>query len=182
MSISIPRITVISTILLISLIFVIILGTEKAGPGKAEAETTTTVTAIADMDYKTYDVDALVAAEIGKILAYVEQTKIQEQQTATKASASITTIPPNYDPGDGSRWDQLAQCESGGNWAYPTVAGGFSGGLMFHEGTWNANGGQEYAPYAYMATREQQIEIAEKVLAGSGWRAWPGCSRKFGWL
>ena len=91
-------------------------------------------------------------------------------------------VEPNYAEGDGSRWDQLAQCESGGNWAYPTVAGGFSGGIMFHEGTWNSNGGQEYAQYAYMATREQQIIIAEKVLAGSGWRAWPGCSRKFGWL
>lgn len=91
-------------------------------------------------------------------------------------------VEPNYAPGDGSRWDQLAQCESGGNWAYPTVAGGFSGGIMFHAGTWNSNGGQEYAPYAYMATREQQIEIAEKVLANSGWGAWPGCSRKFGWL
>lgn len=90
-------------------------------------------------------------------------------------------VEPNYDPGDGSRWDQLAICEAGGNWAYPTVSGGFSGGLMFHEGTWNANGGQEYAAYAYMATREQQIEIAEKVLAKSGWGAWPGCSRKFGW-
>ena len=99
---------------------------------------------------------------------------------APKAAQPV--VEPNYDPGDGSRWDQLAQCESGGNWAYPTVSGGFSGGIMFHEGTWNANGGQDYAPYAYMATREQQIEIAQKVLASSGWGAWPGCSRKFGWL
>jgi hypothetical protein len=102
------------------------------------------------------------------------------QYIAPKVSQPI--VEPNYDPSDGSRWDQLAQCESGGNWAYPTVAGGFSGGIMFHEGTWNANGGQEYAQYAYMATREQQILIAEKVLAGSGWGAWPGCSRKYGWL
>lgn len=79
-----------------------------------------------------------------------------------------------------SVWDDLAYCEAGGNWAYPTVAGGFSGGLMFHTVTWNANGGQQYAPYAYMATREQQIEIAEKVLAISGWGAWPGCTRKLG--
>lgn len=107
-------------------------------------------------------------------------TTTTTQYVAPKASQPV--VEPNYDPGDGSRWDQLAQCESGGNWAYPTVAGGFSGGIMFHEGTWNANGGQDYAPYAYMATREQQIEIAQKVLASSGWGAWPGCSRKFGWL
>lgn len=107
-------------------------------------------------------------------------TTTTTQYVAPKVSQPV--VEPNYAPGDGSRWDQLAQCESGGNWAYPTVAGGFSGGIMFHEGTWNANGGQDYAPYAYMATREQQIEIAEKVLAGSGWGAWPGCSRKYGWL
>jgi len=83
---------------------------------------------------------------------------------------------------DASRWDQLAQCESTSRWDYPPVSGGFSGGLMFHIGTWRSNGGLEYAPDAYLASREQQIDIAERVLANSGWRAWPGCSRKFGWL
>jgi hypothetical protein len=53
---------------------------------------------------------------------------------------------------------------------------------MFHIGTWRSNGGLEYALDAYLASREQQIDIAERVLANSGWRAWPGCSRKFGWL
>lgn len=81
---------------------------------------------------------------------------------------------------DGSVWDRLAQCETGGNWAHPTVSGGFSGGLMFHYATWNANGGQAYAATASGATRDQQIVVAERVLANSGWGAWPGCSRKLG--
>lgn len=81
----------------------------------------------------------------------------------------------------GANWDALAQCESGGNWAYPTVSGGFSGGLMFHYKTWNAMGGQQYAPYAYLATREQQIAIAEKVLAVQGRMAWPGCTKANKW-
>ena len=81
-----------------------------------------------------------------------------------------------------NRWDQLAVCESSGNWSYPPVAGGFSGGIMFHIGTWRSMGGQEFAPDAYLASREQQIIVAERVLATSGWRAWPGCSRKFGWI
>lgn len=80
----------------------------------------------------------------------------------------------------GGVWDRLAQCETGGNWSHPTVSGGFSGGLMFHSGTWNAMGGREYAATASGATREQQIDIAERVLASSGWGAWPGCSRKLG--
>lgn len=81
-----------------------------------------------------------------------------------------------------SRWDQLAVCESGGNWGHSPVSGGFSGGIMFHIDTWLTNGGGQFAPDAYLATREQQITVAEKVLERSGWRAWPGCSQKFGWI
>lgn len=77
-----------------------------------------------------------------------------------------------------SKWDALAQCESGGNWSINT--GLYDGGLQFHPQTWNAYGGQQYAPRAYMATREQQIAVAERVLAGQGWGAWPACSAKLG--
>lgn len=94
-------------------------------------------------------------------------------------------VEPNYVPSDGSRWDQLALCESGGNWATNT-GNGFGGGLQFmHQSsysTWLSFGGGEFAPHPWEATREQQIEIAEKVLNSSGWSAWPGCSKKFGWL
>jgi hypothetical protein len=94
-------------------------------------------------------------------------------------------VEPNYAEGDGSRWDQLAQCETGGNWATNT-GNGFGGGLQFmHQNgysTWLSFGGGEFAPHPWEASREQQIVIAEKVLASSGWRAWPGCSRKYGWL
>lgn len=134
--------------------------------------------------------DYVIAVALSELDAYFAELNQQKQEAAQKAAQqaeasriqSQPSVAPNYDPGNGSRWDQLAQCESGGNWAYPTVSGGFSGGIMFHEGTWNANGGQEFAPYAFMATREQQIIVAERVLAQSGWGAWPGCSRKFGWL
>lgn len=102
--------------------------------------------------------------------------------TAAAPQAARQFVPTPPPASDASRWDQLAQCESGNRWDYPPVSGGFSGGLMFHIGTWHANGGLEYAPDAYLASREQQIDIAERVLASSGWRAWPGCSRKFGWL
>lgn len=102
--------------------------------------------------------------------------------TTTTAVPQYRHTPTPLPASDASRWDQLAQCESSSRWDYPPVSGGFSGGLMFHIGTWRSNGGLEYAPDAYLASREQQIEIAERVLANSGWSAWPGCSRKFGWL
>jgi hypothetical protein len=59
---------------------------------------------------------------------------------------------------------------------------GYSGGLQFHPGTWLAYGGGAYAPEAWMAPREAQIAVAERVLAASGWNAWPGCARKLGLL
>ena len=106
-------------------------------------------------------------------------TTLTTTTTAVPQYRHTPTPPP---ASDGSRWDQLAQCESGGRWDYPPVSGGFSGGIMFHIDTWRSNGGLEYASDAYLASRKQQIDIAEQVLANSGWGAWPGCSRKFGWL
>ncbi|MBN9109111.1 MAG: LysM peptidoglycan-binding domain-containing protein [Pseudonocardia sp.] len=73
-------------------------------------------------------------------------------------------------------WDRLAQCESGGNWAINT-GNGFYGGLQFTLSTWKAYGGSG-SPQG--ASREQQIAVAERVLAGQGWGAWPACSRKLG--
>jgi len=73
-----------------------------------------------------------------------------------------------------SEWDRVAACESGGNWAINT-GNGYHGGLQFSPGTWAANGGTQYAPTADRATKEQQIAIAERVLASQGKGAWPTC-------
>ncbi|MDI3315405.1 MAG: transglycosylase family protein [Mycobacterium sp.] len=71
-------------------------------------------------------------------------------------------------------WDQVARCESGGNWSINT-GNGYQGGLQFTRGTWAAHGGGEFAPAANMASREQQIIVAERVLATQGRGAWPAC-------
>ncbi|MEY9991900.1 LysM repeat protein [Streptomyces sp. V4I8] len=73
-----------------------------------------------------------------------------------------------------SEWDAVAQCESGGNWSINT-GNGYYGGLQFSASTWAAYGGTAYASTADQATKGQQIEIAEKVLAGQGKGAWPHC-------
>jgi hypothetical protein len=75
-----------------------------------------------------------------------------------------------------SEWDTVASCESSGNWAINT-GNGYQGGLQFSSSTWLGYGGGQYASAANMATREQQIAIAEKVLAGQGRGAWPVCGR-----
>ncbi|OSC39488.1 resuscitation-promoting factor RpfA, partial [Mycobacterium decipiens] len=71
-------------------------------------------------------------------------------------------------------WDQVARCESGGNWSINT-GNGYLGGLQFTQGTWASHGGGEYAPSAQLASREQQIAVAERVLATQGRGAWPVC-------
>jgi resuscitation-promoting factor RpfB len=85
---------------------------------------------------------------------------------------------PNYASGS-TIWDAIAQCESGGNWSINT-GNGYYGGLQFTESTWLGYGGGAYAPYANLATREEQIAVAERVQASQGWGAWPVCSVEAG--
>ena len=72
---------------------------------------------------------------------------------------------------DGVNWDAVAQCESGGNWSANT-GNGFYGGLQFKPSTWAANGG---VGSPATASREQQIAVANRVLATQGPGAWPKC-------
>ncbi|GGS30467.1 transglycosylase family protein [Streptomyces griseoviridis] len=73
-----------------------------------------------------------------------------------------------------SEWDTVAQCESGGNWSINT-GNGYYGGLQFSASTWAAYGGTQYASTADQASKDQQIQVAEKVLAAQGKGAWPNC-------
>ncbi|PYI67966.1 transglycosylase [Arthrobacter livingstonensis] len=95
---------------------------------------------------------------------------------AAIAGAGLAVAGTGANAADGSTWDSLAQCESGGNWAINT-GNGFSGGLQFTPSTWAAYGGTG-APES--ASRDQQIAVAEKVQAGQGWGAWPSCAAQLG--
>ncbi|NIH78536.1 uncharacterized protein YabE (DUF348 family) [Amycolatopsis viridis] len=79
---------------------------------------------------------------------------------------------------DGSIWDAIAKCESGGNWSINS-GNGYYGGLQFNKSTWDAYGGDQYAAYPHQATREQQIAVATKVRdSRGGYGAWPVCGAK----
>jgi resuscitation-promoting factor RpfB len=71
-------------------------------------------------------------------------------------------------------WDRIAQCESGGNWHINT-GNGYYGGLQFSQSTWLANGGADFAARADLASREQQITVANRLYAKSGLGPW-GCA------
>ncbi|AIS01762.1 transglycosylase family protein [Streptomyces glaucescens] len=80
---------------------------------------------------------------------------------------------------DVATWDKVAACESTNDWNINT-GNGYYGGLQFSQSTWEAYGGTAYAPRADLATKDQQIAVAEKVLDGQGPGAWPACSQEAG--
>jgi hypothetical protein len=95
------------------------------------------------------------------------------QVPVVPAVAPVHWIGSKADP----RWQEIANCETGGNWSM--VGSTYSGGLGIYNGTWNAFGGQQFASNPGLATREQQIIVAERIRARYGFGAW-GCGRKLG--
>ncbi len=83
-------------------------------------------------------------------------------------AAPIAAATPN--------WDAIASCESGNNWAINT-GNGYHGGLQFLPSTWAANGGLQYAPAAHLATRDEQIAVANTLYAKAGVAPWPVCGQ-----
>lgn len=77
-----------------------------------------------------------------------------------------------------AKWDRIAKCESGGNWGINT-GNGYYGGIQFDKQTWNAYGGSQFAARPDLASKEQQISVAEKVRDDrGGYSAWPVCGKK----
>jgi hypothetical protein len=91
---------------------------------------------------------------------------------AVAALTMSTVLSSGTAHADSMNWDAVAQCESGGNWAANTGNGAY-GGLQFKQATWSSNGGFG-SPVS--ASREEQIRVAENVLASQGPKAWPKCS------
>ena len=87
----------------------------------------------------------------------------------TKARPAETGTAPNA-----AMWDRIAECESGGNWSINT-GNGYYGGLQFDSGTWLGAGGGDYASRADLATRLEQIAVANRVYADRGLSPW-GCA------
>lgn len=126
-----------------------------------------------------------VAASAGR--AFVADMDGMPTTTSTVVPTTTTTARARTAPTvravsrprvvDGSVWDRLAACESGGNWSINT-GNGYYGGLQFALSSWRAVGGQGYP---HQASREEQISRAI-ALKGSGpfSRHWPSCSRQLG--
>jgi uncharacterized protein YabE (DUF348 family) len=142
-------------------------------PGKAGAKRVT---------YRLVYVDGKLAGRIATSSTMLSQPVDQVRKVGSKPQPTSTPAPSN--PGatppkntSGLNWDAVAQCESGGNWHINT-GNGFYGGLQFDYGTWLSNGGGAYAQRADLASREQQIAVANRLYAARGSSPWPVCGQR----
>ncbi|MER6220599.1 transglycosylase family protein [Streptomyces sp900105755] len=121
-------------------------------------------------------------AERGRHRRYQPNRINRASLTVTAGGAGLAlplAAASSADAASVSTWDRVAACESSGDWGIDT-GNGFYGGLQFTQSTWEAYGGTRYAPRADLATKDQQIAVAEKVLDGQGPGAWPVCSVRAG--
>ncbi|HYO03589.1 MAG TPA: transglycosylase family protein [Mycobacterium sp.] len=124
----------------------------------------------------TYTVATVNGVETGR-LPVANVVIVPATDGVTRVGAKPGTEVPAVSQGD--TWDALSRCEAGGNWAINT-GNGFYGGVQFDQNTWERNGGLRYAQRADLASREEQIAIAEVTRTRQGWGAWPVCSGRVG--
>jgi LysM repeat protein len=105
----------------------------------------------------------------------VTRTTVGATALALPVVGFAPTLAGSADAATLTQWDNVAKCESGGNWHINT-GNGYYGGLQFAQRTWESFGGTQYAARADLATKSEQIATAEHVLARQGWGAWPVCS------
>lgn len=99
--------------------------------------------------------------------AYLEHEGLIARPVAQATPARSTAL-----------WDRLAACESSGDWTAVSRGGTYRGGLQFDQQTWRAYGGLAYASSAHLASKAQQIAVAERLRAARGLQPWPVCGRR----
>jgi uncharacterized protein YabE (DUF348 family) len=133
--------------------------------------------------YQTTRVDGKVASR------KVVRTKVTERpvsrvvKVGTKSRPAAPSTPPpsagntsgaGLNTSNAAMWDRIAECESSGNWSINT-GNGYYGGLQFDIQTWLGAGGGDFAQRADLASREEQITVANRVYADRGLQPW-GCA------
>lgn len=116
--------------------------------------------------------DLPAGVNYAELQAFTHTLALQQWAETAAAQAAYVTEHERE-----AMWDRLAQCETGGNWGM--TGSTYSGGIGFLNAAWNEWGGLEFAALAGHATREEQIIIGERILAGVGPSAW-GCAATAG--
>lgn len=109
----------------------------------------------------------------------VKAVPVEVEQPAPKPKVQITRVKPQAQASvNGDVWIRIAQCESSGNWSINS-GNGYYGGLQFDLPTWKSAGGLAYASRPDLATKSQQIAVAENLRAKRGYSPWE-CAGKLG--
>jgi uncharacterized protein YabE (DUF348 family) len=98
-------------------------------------------------------------------------TKSRPATTSSSSSSTSTPSGGSLNLARADMWDRVAECESGGNWHINT-GNGYYGGLQFSYSTWLAYDGDDFASRADLASREQQITVANRAYADNGLSQW----------
>lgn len=154
------------------------LTTESAELFKGEKEVTQAgVAGKVDKSFKLVMVDGREASRtlVSETVSVQPVTEKVTVGTKAKPAAAAGTNTGASAPAmmNEAMWDKIAQCESTGNWSINS-GNGYYGGLQFDIQTWIGSGGGAYAPNASLATKAQQIDIANRVYAQRGLQPW-GC-------
>ena len=112
-------------------------------------------------------------APVDRILAVGTKKRPVSTSTSSSTSTSTSSSGGAINLARAAMWDRVAQCESGGNWHINT-GNGYYGGLQFSYSTWLAYGGGQFAGRADLASRAEQITVANRVYADNGLAQW-GC-------
>ncbi len=126
-----------------------------------------------------------VVREVTYVDGKRSKSKILSATTLSKPTTAVVRVgtqPVASSGGSGgginlaraAMWDRIAQCESSGNWSINT-GNGYYGGLQFSISSWNYNGGDDFASRPDLASRAEQITIANRYYEKAGLSPW-GCA------
>ena len=148
--------------------------TKVVTPGKAG--TKTVVREVTYVDGKKSKAKVLSEKVVTKPTTAVVKvgTKARPVESTSSAPSAGNTSGAGINLANAAMWDRIAECESGGNWSINT-GNGYYGGLQFATASWLANGGDDFAPRADLASRAEQITIANRYYAKAGLSPW-GCA------
>ena len=139
-----------------------------------------TANGIPEKSLNTYNIKYQNGIEVEKVL---DKSKVISEGVAKVIEKGTKVYVPSKVSisGDISVWNSLAQCESSGNWSMDS-GNGYYGGLQFSYDTWltASKAVGVNAPYAHMASKEEQILAATWLQKQYGWGQWPACSKRLG--
>jgi uncharacterized protein YabE (DUF348 family) len=126
-----------------------------------------------DMTYAVSKVNGVETGRLPVASHVITQAHEAIVRVGTKPGTEVPAV------ANGEVWDAISRCEAGGNWAINT-GNGYYGGVQFDQNTWERSGGLRFAPRADLASREEQIAVAQVTQSRQGWGAWPVCSGRAG--